>query len=432
MLKKTLIASAIAAVSFGSMAGPKVATEVFGSNPGDVVISSGLTGKLEFLGFADIGTGAIGDVTFKLDNGTFASNVLVSDLSATGTGADVTVDSVTDGKIGDSTVTFRVTTKAAISSTGDNMLNFDIKQIKAPALATSGKEVIATASTSPINAVTGGSFPAKSGTTTSIVESLSFVTLTSTVATGTNGQISSEDNTKLVDGTFKPANFDVSTASGVVDNSGNAVTSANFNQQKVTVTGAFNEGDVIKYGDTELTIDVAAGTATATINKELVVGNTDIVYTPKGDENLSPAAFNSTLEVVPSDKDWTTAVKEQQSFTTYDGQDYTAVVYAVPDSDKSDVASIRVSNTSGKVNTLFVQVVDENGTKSATVQLDPLAANETVRFMAKDIEEATGYKWDGRASVVFSAKEDFTVVNMLRTSNGSLTNGSSATKAEAQ
>jgi hypothetical protein len=431
MLKKTLIASAIAAVSFGSLAAaPKVATEVFGAKPGDVVISSGLAASMEF-GPADgtVGTGAVGKVTYTLTNGTFASNVLISDLTPTG-GLDVSIDTYENGKIGDSSVTFQVTTNAAIIASGT--LDLNIEQIKAPALAQTGKHVVATVTSVPVNNVTGGAIPAKTATN-SVVESLDFLKLTTSVATGNNGEISADDNTKFVDGTFKIADLTVATDGGpnlIVYNDGNPVELSDFNGKSVSITGAFNEGDVVKFGPQELTVDADAGTATGTITGDLTEGSDLVVYTPKGDENLTPTAFETVFSATPSVSSWETKTATQKSETTFNGQEFEAKVYAVPDSSKSDIANIRVSNTAGSMNKMFVQVIAENGTMSTTVQLDPLAVNETVRFQAKDIEDLTGFEWDGRATLVFSGQKEFSVTTMLRTSNGSLTNASSATDAK--
>jgi hypothetical protein len=425
MLKKTLIASAIAAVSFGSVASTvtasgsnvQFATEIFGSNAAELNLE---TTKAVLVFKSEVGTGAKGKLTFTINGGTFGSDVLVSQFSSDN--QNVTIDSISSGgRAGDSSVEVDVTTTGLVAV--DNTVTLNVSTLRAPALAASGSDVkLVVGSKSVNNPSEGGAFvTATSTNAAAVAKSLDYLALTHVKdETDGNGLIDSDDNTKLTAGTFVAAKTTINESGVTLKKAdGSDVVSSDFVTTKVTAVGPFNEGDKVSFDSRDLTVNgniatdsvpYAAGADKAT------------VYTPKGEEMLAPSSYSTTVAIQPKTTTWRTVSKIVVSATNFNGQDKLAAVNAVPNSASSDVMNLNVSNTSGKTLNLFVQTVDAEGNRSGTIQLDPLEAGQTARYTSADLEEIVG-AWEGRVRVEFTGSDEFEVTALMR-SNGTLTNNS--------
>jgi hypothetical protein len=431
MLKKTLIASAIAAVSFGSMAAApsgsvngnpvNFASELFGTDAAKVELKS------TSVGFAVSGDSITkdkrADMTVTLKNGTFASDVRPADL----VGGEFSVNSiVSGGKAGDNSIVLEITNVNDITS-GEVTGALNIIALSAPSLAdtATGARVTATLTMKAIDGSGDNTLPEISTNNTVEVAKSSNASAFSITAATVNGEglIDKEDNSKF---SSTDGDWNASQVAFSVTNSGDTIKGANgeplvvadlFSGADVKFSGPLNDGDIVKFADEAMT--VAGSEATTELSNTNTLNGGVVNYAPKGDENLAPSSYTTDIVVSGAAKTTSDLTAQYVASTSYDGQNEFATINAVPSAAAADIMNIRLTNKSSKDSQVFFRVKNLDGTSSGTFQLLVLGGNETTVVTPAMLEEIAG-TFTGRPNIEFSSAEEFQALAVMR-SNGTLT-----------
>ena len=477
MFKKIIIAAGVIAsgVAFSSGAlaatagitqsiGGKdsFATELFGSGSDAVTLTSGATVVLTRTagGASRINVGEIADFTFTLGNATFGQAVALNDFQfadVSGAGT-VTITKQSGGAVGDTAVVFRVEVKTGSVDNNDT-LTLTIAKIKG-ASAMSVRTAKVTATTTIDGVATGGvnTFPAlitNAGTANLIASSTNTVTLTladgtdatinvalrSDITTGAvaidhdaNAATAKRDGVLLVNKTLTDLSS-ILDGNGAEDDGGTFdftdTTGDGGGDITITVTGTFNDGDLVCIDlDGGLDCDaagekftIASGVATWTTTNALYSADLDrnVYYVANGTSTLKPTDFVIVKSIAYDASTMTgeTAVTQTVS-TAYSGLLADGWSSAIPASTSSDIANIRVTNHTNASVTLFAQCYGQDGADLGFLELSAIAAYATTVLSATDLEAVFG-TWSGRATCDFSRSGDITVQTMVR-SGGILNN----------
>jgi hypothetical protein len=439
MLKKTLIASAIAAVSFGSMAADSTfttttelktyAAELFGAGSESLNLE-GTTYALSVSNVSGISAGNSADLTIILKNGTFGSDVRPGDFD----GDHFSVKSVSGGETGSNTVTAEIeVADSAATTDGSNLkTTFKIVKLNSASLASTATDARVTADIllEPRNKEGSTTLPVIEAASAapleiaSSVENVSVKYITASTALNGKGLIDKDDNTKFssTDGDWEAAvlKFEVDgsgTAGKQPDGSSPADAAYLFNGAEVSFAGPFNSDDKVEFNNDAMTI--AGNKATIEVTDATTINDGKITYTPAGNENLAPSAYDVSYAVSGKLKTTQNVTADLVASTSYDGQNNFATINAVPGATAADIMNIRLTNKSSKDSQVFFRIKNIDGTSSGTFQLLTLGGNETVVVTPAMLEEIGG-AFTGRPNIEFSSAEKFQALAVMR-SNGTLT-----------
>jgi hypothetical protein len=433
MLKKTLIASAIAAVSFGSMAANtasqsatavEYASELFGAGASAVELKETKVRLNVHTASGAIAATNRADLTVTLKNGTFASDVRPGDF----TGTDFSINSiVSGGKVGDNTVKVEIETSGQIGTGVTSGLTFAVNKLSAPSLASTatGARVTADLTLESLNSIGANPLPnlgASDADPVEIAKSSNAATFSITGAqTDADGLIDKDDNTKFntTDGDWNASQITFSVAGPAVlaDGTSTATAAELFQGADVSFEGTLNDGDVVKLDDAQM--EISGNVASYEVPDAETINNGVVNYKPAGEVNLVPSAYTNKVKVSGKNKTTKDLNAEFVKSTSYAGQNEFATINAVPSAAAADIMNIRLTNKSSKDSQVFFRVKNLDGTTSGTFQLLVVGGNETTVITPAMLEEIAG-TFTGRPNIEFSSAEEFEVLAVMR-SNGTLT-----------
>ncbi|HAT1545885.1 hypothetical protein [Aeromonas hydrophila] len=386
-MKKTLIALAVAGLSFNAAAvdlkdGSSVATYASEITlPAVLLDDAGTTLDVDFpLGFSAT-AGVKRYVRFDLTNAVFQTAVAKTDLTAVTTPASLVPanNSVSvGGAAGDKFVVIEITPAAAIANTETMKLALaDIKVLGGD--ATVQYRLYETG----VDAAAGSAntLASKSGT---LVALKSGLTAKVTVK-GAADKIDVTQESKFFNAGVADVNTAVGTVSiaatpGVLAKDGTAVTLAKLvNTAKLEVAGDFSAG--LKDVDGKLLPGAAAfsgvvGAATVTATKAefpFTAADTGGVLTFTVDGKTAIEAHDMTVKFVPvAQADYTLSALDMGVIgsLTKNGSSATANLVLAPDTSYTNL--VRISNTSGIAGKFFITAIADDG-KSVTFALSDVA-----------------------------------------------------------
>lgn len=467
MMKKTLLAAALAVASSSSFAaftvdvdgGVVFASERFGSNAvvADIA-AAGTEVNLEVTGTA-IASGQQGTVTFTLSQGVFSAGDLpvVADLAtsdcaggAAGSGSEITGTPAVitaGGADGDNSVTYGITFGTADLAVGE-CLTWAVPAVDGlSALGTAGTEVTVTAASAavgtvdPFNPVPTGTATVASGDTNVVTESAKALSVTFTASAAAEADIQLADRTLFEDGTGTADDAQAILGTVINVNDGTSVdadgaTAADYaaaDAITVVVTGEDLSGIDTAYIDVDGSGTLNAGDYEAALSGNtltfVVTDATDVgaavnvVVVADGTNDIGVGDFSATYSVdmdAATDVDFSGASAADLVATTYSGLLSHGLALVVTNDTSADPTFIRVTNTTNEEQSFFAQMTTQAGVVSDLVELTALAAKETRVITSAQIVAAFG-TFSGRSNIEFSSTagsaDDVIILNLVRTNN---------------
>ena len=463
-----------------------VAAEYFGAAEGREIQSSGFAARpyVALTPSAQIDTGNVAFITFKLAGATFSQTVSPSSLTkrvadgSVASGLSVSVDS--GGQRGDTSVTFRVEATAALAAA--ESIRFEVPNVQAtlanlsppgtPAhLQKRGVTVTASIEQGVTNA---NPFPARiSGPATgddadedgtvspeevgsspnSVVTIFSIARALATgLGVGDDASVALADRTKIAaDGTPDPSAEDpdeaetgllvgtlgieaASNASsiwkldgrGAVVNADGALDPSLGGQVRVTVSGPFNDGDrvVFALGESPRTVEPTGGAAGTSLQLELGT-STAIVYVPGGTANLKPSTFTAfaaySFNNLDNDNDLT--ILPSSGTISYSGINVEGYAYGVVQAGGQDTSFVRATCEGARGCQVYLDCTDQAG-ENYFGGPAVVASGATVAWSSDAIAGVLGADdgWAGRGRCDFWSTASLAVQHMVRSGDNLVNN----------
>jgi len=422
MFKKSLLAAAIMSVSFGAAAdwsldsNPKnIQQEIFGQGAVQFTPST----FVELVTDKDIPAEQSAKITFTLSDGvvfnaTASSNIFHGFNGAANDTWDVV--RTAGGNVGDSSVTYRITTTAIIDASGsNNFLKLNLPVLLGD-LSNGGSTVIST------------NFVAESGSTlfdtdVNVIENMVaqgvpgyVVTVTpgtalvANPATGildltagaTLGTITIADNSALPSGATSLTPADIATVTVVGDFSN--FTSTELDDGTTQYAGVTSDDRQSATYEVDASIfssavalDVINTSSTAIMKTSRYSASVDIDF-----DSDTYSDFESESAVIGEIK-YTAISNGRAMVVTKDGS--------------SSITSVRLTNLKSSDVTLFAQLTTADGEVRPMVKLDDVPANATVYLNSADIEAELGGSFTGRSNIDFfsSTADNLKIINLIKT-----------------
>ena len=404
-----------------------VAAEYFGAAEGREIQSSGFAARpyVALTPSAQIDTGNVANITYRLAGATFSQTVSPSNLTKRGRGdaitAGLSVSVESGGQRGDTSVTFRVEATAPL--TDSESIRFEVPNVQAtlanlsppetpPAQQVWGVAVTATIVQGVTNA---NPFPsrisgplsgdedanddgdaldgAEVGSSPNVDVRVFAVkrALATSLGTGGSAQVALADRTKIASGgTADPSAADPDDATSglavgtltikaaadassiwqlngrgaVVDASGDLDSSLG-GQIDVAVSGPFNDGDKVVFdlaGPSTRTEEPSGNVASTSLQLELD-SSTAIVYVPGGTANLKPSRFTASAQYSFNnlENDNNLAILPSSGTISYLGINVEGYAYGVVQAGGQDTSFVRATCEGGRGCQVYLDCTDQAG-----------------------------------------------------------------------
>lgn len=425
MFKKSLLAAAIMSVSFGAAAdwsldsNPKnIQQEIFGQGAVQFTPST----FVELVTDKDIPAEQSAKITFTLSDGvvfnaTASSNIFHGFNGAANDTWDVV--RTAGGNVGDSSVTYRITTTAIIDASGsNNFLKLNLPVLLGD-LSNGGSTVIST------------NFVAESGSTlfdtdVNVIENMVAQGVPGYVVTVTPGTaLVANPATGILDLTAGATLGTITIADNSALPSGGAATLTANDTATVTVVGDFSN-----FTSTEL--DDGGNTYTGVPSDDMQSATYDgvpasifsnaiplkVINSTAGGAIMKTSRYSASVDI---DFDSDTYSDFESESAVIGEIKYTAIsngrAMVVTKDGSSSITSVRLTNLKSSDVTLFAQLTTADGEVRPMVKLDDVPANATVYLNSADIEAELGGSFTGRSNIDFfsSTADNLKIINLIKT-----------------